>query len=470
MTNEKKQITKNTNRGLYFDLSYTGILIFFLFRIPLTNIIGNEGNGYFSVAWEIYTLFGLLFGHGIYNITKNMVRLRIRKNQYHNSTRVLSTSLIISFLLSVLGGVVIYFYSNILLNALSMKLSGISLRLLGILLIFSSVSGVFRGYFEGCGTKIPTSFSKIVEAFVAGTGAIIFASILYKYGAKVGALLFNMQYEPAFGSMGIAAGCICGSIFAFIFLLLVNTVYQKPLKQLLQKEDKKSVESLGSITKEFLKLSFITLFELVFFKLFRLINMSLYIKAYSNTDAKGKIIQYLGSYHGKVLILTGILIFIILSTTGRNIKKVEKSYYRNKIKLSWQYFCDDLKQILIFAIPATALVAALAKNLLTLLYNSSGNTEVFMLQLGAVNILLVPVAIYLYKLLSNLDFKLIIITIPLLAFILQTMVTGILVKQESLGALCLIISDVIFWFLVVLLELLVVIKTLKFPLLKNTDV
>lgn len=470
MTNEKKQISKNTNKGLYLDLSYAGMLIFFLFRIPLTNIIGNEGNGYFSVAWEIYTLFGLLFGHGIYNIIKDMVKIRIRKTQYRNSSKVLSASLIISFIFSLIGSVIIYFYSNILLSSLSMKLSGISLRLLGILLILSSISGVFRGYFEGCGTKIPTSFSKIIEAFISGTGAIIFASILYKYGAKVGALLFNMQYEPAFGATGIVAGCICGSIFSFIFLLLVNIVYQRPLKQLIQKEESKSIESPGSIMKEFTKLSFIILLELGFFKLFRLVNIKFYIDTYSNTDAKGKIIQYLGSYHGKILILTGIISLLILSISGRNLKKVEKCYYRNKLNLSWQYFCDDIKQIIIFAVPAIIIFAVFAKNILTFIYKSTGNTEVLMLQIGTINILLVPLAIYIYKLLLNMDFKLLLIIIPLISFILQTIFMGILVKQNNLGALCLIISETIFWFFIVLFELLAIIKTLKLPLLNNKDV
>lgn len=470
MTTEKQHESQKTNRGLYLDLSYIGTLIFLLFRIPLTNIIGNEGNGYFSIAWEVYTLFGLLFGHGIYHITRTMIQTRMRKKQYCNSTRVLSTLLIFSLILSVAGCVIIYFSSNTLLNALSMKLSGISFRLLGILLIFTSFSGVFQGYFEGCGTKIPTSFSKIVEAIIAGTGAIIFCSILYKYGAKVGDLLFNVQYKPAIGSTGIAAGCVLGSIFSLIFLIIVNIIYQYPLKQLLQKETGKYVESVISIMKEFFKLSLLTLVELVFFNLYRIVNMYLYIKTYSNTDAKGKIVQYLGSYHGKVLILTGILGFIILSITGKNLQRIGKTYYRNKLNLSWQFFCDDIKQIALLAVPAMVIMALPAKNLLTLLYKSTGNTEVLMLQIGSLNILLIPFAVYLYKLLLKLDLKITAIIIPMLSFILQTIVMGILVKKEALGALSLIISDVIFWFLIVLFELLLVIKTIKLPLTKNKDV
>ena len=47
------KVTKNENnkrKQISWDLSYTGLLIFLLFRIPLTNIIGNEGNGYYFVS------------------------------------------------------------------------------------------------------------------------------------------------------------------------------------------------------------------------------------------------------------------------------------------------------------------------------------------------------------------------------------------------------------------------------------
>ena len=58
------------------------------------------------------------------------------------------------------------------------------------------------------GTKVPTSFSKIIEGFIAGTGALIFTSVLSKYGTKVGALLYNPQYKPAYGATGVAANLI----------------------------------------------------------------------------------------------------------------------------------------------------------------------------------------------------------------------------------------------------------------------
>ena len=119
MTNEKKQ--HNKRKKLYYDFTFIGTLIFLLFRIPLTNIIGTEGNGYFSVSWELYTLFGLIFGTVLSNVTGEMVRRRFRKNHYQNAANVLTTALFIGFILSLLGAAAIYFSSNVLLKFLSVN-------------------------------------------------------------------------------------------------------------------------------------------------------------------------------------------------------------------------------------------------------------------------------------------------------------------------------------------------------------
>lgn len=461
MANEKRQGNKNKGKSLYLDLSFVGTLIFLLFRIPLTNIIGNEGNGYFSVSWELYTLFGLLFGLGISNVTSEMIRKRFRKNQYQNAASVLTASLLAGLVMSLIGAAVIYFISDFLLGLISMQLSGISFRFIAILLLFGTIAGVFRGYFEGTGTNVPTCFSNIVEAFVAGTGAVIFTVILNKYGTKVGALLFNAQYEPAFGAAGIVAGCICGSIFALLFLFVINHIYQIPLRQLLKKDESRGAETLKSILPEMSKLFLITLAELLFFKIFRTVNMWLYIKTTVATDSKGKIVQYLGSYHGKVLVLTGIVILIILSLSGRNTRRIQRYYFKNEYKPCWKYFCEDFKQIILLSVPFVILLAVLAKNIFTLFYKTAGNIEVTMLQIGSINIILIPAAIYMYRLLGKMDLKMILIIIPAVAFIAQTIIMYVIVKIPTVGALSMIISEVSFWLFIVIMEALVALKTLK---------
>lgn len=461
MTNTKKQETKRIGKSLYMDISFLGPLIFFLFRIPITNIIGNEGNGYFAFSWELYTVLGLFFGHCFSSTISEMVRKRVRKNQYHNSGSVLTTSLILGIAASLLGCVIFYFVSDVLLGFLSMKLSGICFRLLGILLIFSSLSGIFCGYFEGIGTNVPTTFSKIIKGFISGTGALIFTTAFTKYGSKVGALLYNNQYKPAFGATGIVAGCICGTIFSLIFLIVINMIYQVPLKQLLKKDTLAEQESIIRVFKEMSKLFLITFFEIAFFNVFRIVNMWLYIKSTVLTDSKDKIVQYLGSYHGKVLVFTTCIILLIFIFTGRNIRKIQKNYRRNDLTNCWNLFCEDTKKLLMLTLPVAIILAVFGKNIFTFLYKSAGNIEITMLQIGCINIILVSFAVYLYRILKKLDMKMFLILISMIAFVIQTLVMSFIVKLPTVGALSLIISETIFWLSIVSMELLLSIKTLK---------
>ena len=53
------------------------------------------------------------------------------------------------------------------------------------------------------------------------------------------------------------------------------------------------------------------------------------------------------------------------------------------------------------------------------------------------------------------------ILIPMIAFVIQTLVMSFIVKLPTVGALSLIISETIFWLLIVSMELLLSIKTLK---------
>ena len=56
------QKDKQNRKHISFDLSFTGLLIYLLFRIPISNIIGSEGNGYYFISFEIFTLFYIIFG------------------------------------------------------------------------------------------------------------------------------------------------------------------------------------------------------------------------------------------------------------------------------------------------------------------------------------------------------------------------------------------------------------------------
>ena len=455
------QKDKQNRKHISFDLSFTGLLIYLLFRIPISNIIGSEGNGYYFISFEIFTLFYIIFGFCFHQVTFQLIRKHLKKYSNHTKSTLVTLLMIVTLLSSILGSFLLFISSKWILSFLHMELSILTIRVLCPWMIITSVSGVFRGYFEGCGSKIPTAFSRIIEALIAGSGGIIFTSILYKYGFKVGDLLFNPQYQPAFGASGLVSGLLCGGIFAFIFLFVVYQFYHKYQKQATNNGSLKEV-SKRSLLLEIVKTYFICLFALLFMYSYRFVNMTLYISTLTKQMQEDKIdiniLSLLGSYHGKVLVLIGIPVLVILSFCGNNIPRIRKNYSKCSYSNCWKYTYDDLKQILITSIPVCVIFALISGPMLNFLYGKSNITETNFLKIESLCIIFIPLTIYLYQLIQKLNLKWITLVIPFIAFLGQSILMYLLVNTANVRMLSIVIAEVVFWFLLVLMELLIIMK------------
>ena len=72
-------------------LAVSGIIvrmIGLLYRSPLTSIIGDEGNGYYSYAYNIYAIILLVSSYSIPSSLSKVVAGRLTFKQYKNAHRV----------------------------------------------------------------------------------------------------------------------------------------------------------------------------------------------------------------------------------------------------------------------------------------------------------------------------------------------------------------------------------------------
>ena len=92
MSNKSNQILKQA--GI---LAMTGILcriIGFIYKIPLTNIIGNRGNGYYELAYIVYSNVLLITSYSIPGAISKVMAERLAVNEYRNAQKVFHCSLI----------------------------------------------------------------------------------------------------------------------------------------------------------------------------------------------------------------------------------------------------------------------------------------------------------------------------------------------------------------------------------------
>lgn len=442
---------KSTRKMSFWEIGMTAPLIWLLFRIPLANIIGNEGNGYMALGWELFTVFYLFTGYGIKDAVRQMVVRRARKNFYHNCRRVLLHGFVLSLILGIMAGGAMYLISVPAFQSyFQLKTGSISFKVLALFMIINNLSSGYQGFFEGMGSKVPTCFSKITNAIVGGTGAIIFATILNKYGSKVAALLFENQYIPGFSAAGVSIGLVCGAGACIIFLLVIYQIYGRRFHDYLRKDTTKVFEKTGSIIKELTGTIVMVILPSLWLYIYHAFNYSIYIKNSTNVNKTAKL-SNLGSYYGKIFLLVLLFSVIIIGLTTVRIDKIKRAMVAGRFKRVKFFIIEDIKRVLLFGSVSTLLFMAASKYVLGFFFRNVSGYEEKLLRIGAVNILLISLAIYGYLLLSSLNKNLEIFVIYAVSFILQSITMVILVKT-GISDFSLAISEIVFWCVIILGE------------------
>ena len=148
-----------------------------LYRSPVTSIIGDEGNGYYSLAYNIYAMVLLISSYSIPMAVSKVVSGKLALKQYREAHKVFRCAL---FYVLIVGGVasIFTFFAAPLLVPGSQANAVPVLRVLSPAIFLSGFLGVLRGYFQAHSTMMPTSVSQILEqimnAVVSIGAAVLF--------------------------------------------------------------------------------------------------------------------------------------------------------------------------------------------------------------------------------------------------------------------------------------------------------
>lgn len=88
-------------------------IIGMFYRIPLADILGNEGNGYYSSAYSIYSLLLIVSSYSLPTAVSKMIATRLARKEYCNSIRVLKVSLFYGTVVGGLGAAVLWFGADL---------------------------------------------------------------------------------------------------------------------------------------------------------------------------------------------------------------------------------------------------------------------------------------------------------------------------------------------------------------------
>ncbi len=235
-------------------LAFAGIMvrvIGLIYRIPLTNIMGKTGLGYYTTAYDLYNILILLSSQSMPIAVSKIVSEKLQKRQYKNAHKVFKASLIYALLLGGLFGSFMFFGADWIASTFyDSPPVAIVIRVLAPTLAIACILGVLRGYFQGMGNMVPTAISQIFEQIVNAIVSVIAAYELGSYGYTLSKIASKQNtLKNSYSAAGGTLGTLSGAIAALIVLLLVLKISSPILKRKRMHDKHRETDSYRTIAK-----------------------------------------------------------------------------------------------------------------------------------------------------------------------------------------------------------------------------
>lgn len=138
-----------------------------VFRIPLANLLGGEGMGYFSAAYGIFMTVYAVSVTGLPIAAAKLTAERLARSDEGGAANVRSTALALCALCGAAFTLLTLLLAYPFCAYMSRSpLSVIAVAAIAPSILFSCVTAVFRGCAEGRRNMYPTAVSQVIEAAV----------------------------------------------------------------------------------------------------------------------------------------------------------------------------------------------------------------------------------------------------------------------------------------------------------------
>jgi stage V sporulation protein B len=139
-------------------------LIGMLYKIPMLHYLGSEGMGYFNAAYEWYATLCVIATSGL-PLASSMFIARARAVGCPEAVRrVERLSLLVFACLGAVGALALWLGAGPLAALIGSPATRYALMATAPTILFSCLSGAYRGYFQGHKNMVPTAVSQVIEA------------------------------------------------------------------------------------------------------------------------------------------------------------------------------------------------------------------------------------------------------------------------------------------------------------------
>ena len=199
-----------------------------IYRVPLTNILGDKGNSYYSTANEIYSIILMISSFSLPLAVSKLMSERIHRGEIRNANRVFLCAVRFAVLSGGALALITYAFAGLLTKyVMNIELAKFGLRVLAPAILIFAITGTFRGFFQGLSNMVPTAVSQVIEQIINAVVSVVCAVIMYQYGLDLARQQDNDLLAPAWGAAGATFGTVASGTVAMLFIMVVYSMYHK---------------------------------------------------------------------------------------------------------------------------------------------------------------------------------------------------------------------------------------------------
>ena len=432
-------------------------IIGILYRSPLAAVIGDEGNGYYSSAYEIYTIILLVSSYSIPSAISKVIAQRLALKEYRNAQKIFRCAIGYGGVVGGLASLFTFFGAGLLVGGNSIPV----LRIFAPTIFFSGLLGVLRGYFQAHGTMVPTSFSQIVEQILNAVVSILAAFLLIKAVSDS-----DTTTQAVYGASGSAIGTGSGVIIALLFMLGVFLLNKEYINRKVKRDNSSQILSTGEVYKIIITMVTPVILSTFIYNFNTSLNLTIYtrimehVKGFTEAEAYT---QY-GLFSGKAKQISNIPIAIASAMSSAMIPGISGSFAQGDIAGTNRRIGTAIKTTMFLSIPSAVGLTVLAKPVTLLLYPQKASVDTVSYLLAAMSI---SIIFYALSTISNAVLQGIgKVNLPVVnaavALVIQTLVLVPLLLTTDIGLYTLVIATVLYSFLMCILNGISVKKELKY--------
>ncbi len=438
-------------------LAIAGIItriIGLFYRVPVTNIIGDEGNGYYAAAYQIYNIMLLISSYSLPLAISKVVSARYSRDEYVNSKRVFHGGLIFAFISGSIVCLAVFFGAEFFAGTLmSEPRSAIALRIFAPTLLIVAIMGVLRGYFQGMGTMIPTAVSQIIEQIVNAVVSILAASAFFTYGKRVADLLSNDSYASAYGAagstLGTSLGALAGLIVLIFVLLLFNTAMRR---ERYFQDDTHQDEALGSIIRIIIITAVPVILSTAIYNISDVLDNGIFNKLMSLKGHDIEKTRIWGIYSGKYRLMINVPVAFANAMCSSTVPALAACMASDNVRGAKKKISSAMRFTMLIAFPCTAGFIFLSKPILSMLFTGDVELASKLLSIGAVTIIFTSISTLSNGILQGINHLEIPVRHAAIALVIHLAALFVMMEKFDMGIYGVVFSAMLFSVLMCLMN------------------